>query len=177
MNNSERGRNQRGRNHPSRRQVVQAEQLAAVGWRTLHLVDADNLLGDPNCTDAAHIRSVFDAYRTAASYAAGDQVVVATGCNSRHVLSVELAWPGACHRRRPGPDGADMALLEESEWAASVGRFRRVVIGSGDRIFLAALDLLRAADIAVDVVSRRRSLSSALALRAIGSVQFLPEPA
>ncbi len=30
---------------------------------------------------------------------------------------------------------------------------------------------------AVDVVSRRRSLSSALALRAIGSVQFLPEPA
>ena len=120
---------------------------------------------------------MFDAYRQASAYTHGDHVVVATGCNSQHALTVELAWPSVCHRRRSGPDGADMALLEESDWAASVGRFRRVVIGSGDRIFLAALDRLRSADITVQVVSRRRSLSSALALRARGSVQFLAEPA
>ena len=165
------------RNHPSRHVLGQREQLAAAGWRTLHLVDADNLLGDPNCTDATHIGSVFAAYRQASAFAHGDHVVVATGCNGQHALSVELAWPSVCHRRRSGPDGADMALLEESQWAAGVGRFRRVVIGSGDRIFLAALDQLRSADITVDVVSRRRSLSSALALRARGSVQYLPEPA
>ena len=163
------------RNHPSRHTVGQQAGLAAAGWRTLHLVDADNLLGDPQCTDAAHISSVFAAYRQASAFAPGDHVVVATGCNSQHVLSVELAWPAVCHRRRSGPDGADMALLEESDWAARVGRFRRVVIGSGDRIFLAALDRLRSADITVDVVSRRRSLSSALAVRARGSLHYLPE--
>lgn len=163
------------RNHPSRHIVHPQGRATPAGWRTLHLVDADNLLGDPQCTDAAHIGAVFQAYRTASAFTPGDQVVVATGCNSHHALSVELAWPSVCHRRRSGPDGADMALLEESQWAASVGRFRRVVIGSGDRIFLAALDQLRSADITVDVVSRRRSLSTALALRARGSLHYLPE--
>ena len=70
-----------------------------------------------------------------------------------------------------------MALLEESEWAASTGRFSRVVIGSGDRIFLHAMDRLRAADITVDFVSRRRTLAGAIATRARGNTRFLPEAA
>jgi len=163
-------------NHPSRHVPGTRPELAKAGWRTLHLVDVDNLLGDPNCTQPERIDSLFAAYRRASSFAPGDQVVVATGCNARHALTVEMAWPSVCHRRRAGRDGADMALLEESEWAADTGRFSRVVIGSGDRIFLAALDRLRSADIAVDFVSRRNSLSAALALRARGCVRYLPEP-
>ena len=111
--------------------------------RTLHLVDADNLLGDPNTCDEEFIAATFDAYRKAAGHRPGDHIVVATGTNSRHVYAVENAWPNASHRRRSGTDGADLELLDAAEWAARSGRFDRAVIGSGDRIFMVAFDLLR----------------------------------
>jgi len=154
-------------NHPSLHRIAAA--------RTLHLIDVDNLLGDPGCTEPQRISKLFETYRNVSSFAEGDQVVVATGCNAHHVLAVEAAWPSVCHRRRAGQDGADMALLEESEWAADTGRFTRVVIGSGDRIFLHAMDRLRAADITVDFVSLRRTLASAIATRALGNIRYLPE--
>lgn len=154
-------------NHPSLHRIA--------AQRTLHLIDVDNLLGDQSCTEDHRIRTMFETYRQVSSFTEGDQVVVATGCNARHVLAVEAAWPSVCHRWRAGQDGADMALLEESDWAASTGRFARVVIGSGDRIFLAAMDRLRAADITVDFVSLRRTLARAIATRAHGNVRFLPK--
>ncbi len=161
--------------HPSLHRPAASTLLASMGWRTLHLIDVDNLLGDPGCCEGDRIRGLFDAYRLASSFVPGDHVVVATGCNAQHALEVELAWPTVCHRRRSGRDGADMALLEESEWAARAGRFRRVVIGSGDRIFLDAMDRLRAVDITVDFVARRRSLAAAIGVRARDCIRFLPE--
>lgn len=68
-----------------------------------------------------------------------------------------------------------MALLDGAEWAANTARFSRVVIGSGGRIFLVAMDRLRAVDITVDFVSLRRALAAAIATRALGNIQFLPE--
>ena len=144
----------------------QQKATDADGVRTFHLVDADNLLGDPTTTDRAFIEATFAAYRLAAGYRSGDLVVVATGCNGLHVFEVEAAWPGALHRRRSGSDGADLELLEEAKWAAESGRFGRVVIGSGDRIFIVAFDALRASDLTVDVVARPRSLARCLAIRA-----------
>jgi hypothetical protein len=141
--------------------------------RTLHLVDADNLLGDPNTVDRERIQSVFVKYRHASGFRVGDQVVVATGCNGRHVFEVEAAWPGVTHRRRSGADGADLELLDAADWAARSGRFGRVVIGSGDRIFMTAVDVLRSADVVVDVVARAESLASCLALQARGHVVAL----
>ena len=142
--------------------------------RTLHLVDADNLLGDPNTVDRMLIRSVFAQYRRAAGFRAGDQVVVATGRNGLHVFEVEAAWPGVLHRRRSGEDGADLELLDEADSASRSGRFGRVVIGSGDRIFIVAFDALRRSDIDVEVVSRTEALASPLAVRATGYVHLLP---
>jgi NYN domain len=141
--------------------------------RTLHLIDADNLLGDPKIVDAAAISLTFAAYRAAAGFTPGDHAVIATGCNGWHVIEVELAWPGACHRRQRGTDGADLALLAEATWAATCDRYDRVVIGSGDRIFIVAFDELRAADIDVDVVARRRSVAASLATRARGHLHFI----
>jgi hypothetical protein len=164
------------RNSRSRhRRSAGSRRPSRTDARALHLIDVDNLLGDPGTVDAATIGHVLDSYRAASSYREGDHVVIATGCNASHVLAIELAWPTAAHRRRPGPDGADMALLEESDWAAESRRFDRVVIGSGDRIFLAALDRLRAADVSVDFVSRRTALADAVALRARGCVRLLPD--
>jgi hypothetical protein len=141
--------------------------------RTLHLVDADNLLGDPNTVDRGLIRSVFAQYRRAAGYRAGDQVVVATGRNGLHVFEVEAAWPGVLHRRRSGEGGADLELLDEAYWASRSGRFGRVVIGLGDRIFMTAVDVLRLSNVAVDVVARRESLATCLALQTRGPVFVL----
>jgi hypothetical protein len=141
--------------------------------RTLHLVDADNLLGDPNTVDHVHIESVFVQYRQASGFRVGDQVVIATGRNGLHVFEVEAAWPGVSHRRRSGADGADLELLDEADWAARSGRFGRVVIGSGDRIFMTAIDVLRSANVIVDVVARPESLASCLALQARGHVVAL----
>ena len=66
-----------------------------------------------------------------------------------------------------------MELLDEARWAASSRRFRRVVIGSGDRIFMVAVDVLRSADVVVDVVSRQESLAACLALQTRGHVVAL----
>ena len=119
------------------------------------------------------IAFVFDAYRSAARYESGDHAVVATGCESRHALAVELGWPTARHCRRRGRDGADLALLEEAGWAASSLRYDRVVLGSGDGIFLRAFDQLQAAAVAVDVVCRWRSVARSLADRAAGHIRYL----
>jgi len=131
--------------------------------RTLHLVDADNLLGDPSTTDAAFIRTVFDAYRAAAGLAAGDHVVVATGRNGWHVLEVELAWPRALHRRRSGADGADQELLDLFDWAVAADRHGRIVVGSGDGMFAPAVERSIAAGLEVGVVARPEALSRSLA--------------
>ncbi len=178
-------------NHPSMRRLLSPNELVRTGGsqkpdgvdgrgagpsgRALHLVDVDNLLGDPRTTDPTCVHLLFDDYRRVAQFREGDHVVIATGCSPKHVFVVEAAWPTACHRRRAGADGADMALLEEADWAASSRRYDRVVIGSGDRIFLDALDRLRAVDLNVDVVARARSLARAFAIRALGHVHLLPE--
>jgi hypothetical protein len=143
--------------------------------RTLHLIDVDNLLGDPRTTDQARVSLLFTHYRQVADYREGDLAVVATGCNADHVLAVELAWPEARHARRRGPDGADLALLEEADWAAKTRRFERVVLGSGDLIFVQAAERLLAANLTVEVVSRARSLARGLAARMHGKISYLPE--
>jgi hypothetical protein len=143
----------------------QATRLTTT--RTLHLVDADNLLGDPLTVDPSVIRATFAAYRRAARFVRGDHAVVASCADPRHAFQVRAAWPGVLHRWRGGPDGADLALLEEAEVAARSRRYGRVVLGSGDRIFLVALDVLRSAGVEVQVVSRRDALARALRIRAL----------
>lgn len=129
------------------------------GKRTLHLVDVDNLLGDPLTADTGIIGGTLAEYRLAARFEPGDHAVVASCSDPAHALAVRAAWPGVLHRMRRGVDGAELALLEEAQWAAQPRRYDRVVLGSDDRIFLVAVDVLRACDIEVQVVSRRDSRS------------------
>ena len=71
-------------------------------------------------------------------------------------------------------DGADLALLESAAWAVKTGNFGRVVIGSGDRIFLVALEWFEGVGVPVEVVARRDALAVALRTRA-RSVRYIPE--
>ena len=98
--------------------------IDSVPQRALHLIDADNLIGDPRTTDQGLVEAVFEQYRDTAGFANGDLAVVATGANGLHVLTVECAWPSARHLRRAGADGADHALLDEVGWICERGRFR-----------------------------------------------------
>ncbi len=134
--------------------------------RALHLVDIDNLLGDPATCDELEIGWTISAYKHAASFVEGDHVVVATSPFGRHALAIGTAWPGARHIWRKGKDGADLALLESAAWAVKTGNFGRVVIGSGDHIFADALEWFAAVGVPVQVVSRRESCAGILWHRA-----------
>jgi uncharacterized LabA/DUF88 family protein len=143
---------------------------------TLHLVDADNLLGDPTTVDRQVIDAVFEQYRRVSGYRSGDHVVIATGCNGLHVLEVELAWPGVVHRRRRGKDGADHVLRAEAESAVVGGAYDRVVIASGDREFMVAFECLLDAGFEVEVVAHHRRLARGFAALAHGRIRYFPTP-
>jgi hypothetical protein len=146
----------------------------AMATRTLHLVDVDNLLGDPMTTDDDEIDRTLAAYRAAADYRVGDHVLVATHPGGEHAFAIHEAWPDVRHRWRKGTDGADMVLLDAADEAAVSHRYPRVVIGSGDRIFLQAMDRLRRTDVEVAFVGRRRSMARALQVRGV-DVRYLDD--
>jgi len=127
--------------------------------RTLHLVDIENLLGDPRAAGPA-IAAAIEAYRSAMRVAPGDHVVIA--CNHGLAVDAGLAWPGARLRTGSGPDGADLALIDDADPAYVAAHYDRVVIGSGDGIFTGLAADLRALGTAVCVVARDGSLSRAL---------------
>ena len=103
--------------------------------RSLHLVDLENLVGDPRATGPI-VRATFDHYLDVAGWQPGDHVVVAS--NPALVREVCFDLPVACNVHTAiGEDGADLMLLSHAppEWIAK--RFGRLVVGSGDGIFAA----------------------------------------
>jgi len=148
-------------------------RATSMTGRRAHLIDADNLLGDPTVTDSETIAATFERYRQVSGFQPGDQVFIASGTNGKDVFEVESAWPNVRHLRRSGPDGADLELLEIAEWISTSSRFSDVVIGSGDRIFLVAYEQLIGAGISVTVVAQYRHLAVGLASRAHGSIRYL----
>ena len=93
-----------------------------------------------------------------------DQVEVAS--SHLTLLNAALGWPHAHYRVRSGPDGADLALLDVLRHENIAKRFTHVAIASGDHLFAEEAAHLAAQGVWVTVVSRRRSLSSRLALAA-----------
>jgi hypothetical protein len=136
----------------------------ALRRRTLHLVDVDNLLGDPRQASPASVAATLAAYRRAVRVLPVDLVVVAT--NPGLALDVGLAWPGPLLRAARGPDGADLALLADladlMAAGAFPGRLSRVVFGGGDHIYEPAARRLAAAGTQVVVVSRPGALARRL---------------
>jgi len=129
--------------------------------RSLHLVDIENLVGNPRAS-AGGIRRGMAAYLRAAAVAPHDLVVVAMNCGLfKHTAFVlDGGWK---LRAAHGPDGADLALLEEAPASWTVSRFDRLVIGSGDGIFAERAAEVRAAGRVVWAVSPPASLSRRLA--------------
>jgi hypothetical protein len=132
---------------------------------TLHLVDIDNLTGDPRINDGETHGVVREAYFAAAGFDLGDQIVVGVTGQHDHAQTVRSVWPDAHVLAAHGRDGADLALLGALA-SASLENVRRVVIGSGDRIFTVAVDHARRHGLAVHVVGRAHSTAASLRLSA-----------
>jgi hypothetical protein len=78
-------------------------------------------------------------------------------------MDAGLAWRGAQLVIGRGVDGADRALLAmvaDPRWVAA--RFDRVVLGSGDGIFVSALASLRNLGVATGIVAPENNISWAL---------------
>jgi hypothetical protein len=143
--------------------------------RTLHLVDAENLMGGPLAGNRA-LTGALREYTAAAGIRPLDHVTV--GVNPALALSVGDIWPEARLVIGRGPDGADNALLStvaDVDWVAS--RYDRIVVGSGDHAFAFAVAAFRAAGLRVDVVAPESGLSMALAALAssIGLIKLAKE--
>lgn len=131
--------------------------------RALHVIDIENLAGAGK-PSLDQIRGVQGIYAGHLTFGALDHFVVAS--SRLTLLNAARGWPRARYRARPGPNGADLELLDVL-WHEKVDtRFTRVMIGSGDGAFAPAAASLTAAGVHVTVVSWRGSLSARLRLAA-----------
>ena len=103
--------------------------------RSLHLVDLENLVGDPRAQGPI-VRQTFAEYLRVAGWQTGDQVLVAS--NPWLISEVCFDLPVACNVHAVhGHDGADVMLLSNAPPELVAKRYDRLVVGSGDGIFSA----------------------------------------
>ena len=120
--------------------------------RSLHLVDLENLVGDP-FAPARLVHDTLARYLTAAAWVAGDQVIVAS--NSTLIRKVAFDMPVPCNMHAAhGRDGADEMLLSLASAELVANRYARLVIGSGDHIFSSRAQAARDLGAQVLVVAR-----------------------
>lgn len=125
--------------------------------RVLHLVDLENLLGGPNASPA-DIESVWRLFSRGIGVGVTDHVVVATSHHLARVAWFVLPRRQVQLRVRSGPNGADLALLDEFDARHAASRFEWLVIASGDGIFTKAALAARASGLRVhQVLGRGRS--------------------
>ena len=103
--------------------------------RRLHLIDIENLAGDPR-PGLTQVRHAQRLYADCLAFGAMDQVEIAS--SHLTLVNAALGWPHAHYRVRSGPDGADLALLDVLRNENVANRFTHVAIGSGDHLFAEA---------------------------------------
>lgn len=119
--------------------------------RTLHLVDLENLLGDERCSELGSFALV--RYLELARWASGDQVIVVAHPELIRQVGFDPPVPCNFHATR-GHDAADAMLLALAPVELIARRFDRLVIGSGDGIFVSRARAVRERDVPVLVVAR-----------------------
>ncbi len=128
--------------------------------RTLHLIDLENVVGDPWATGPG-VAADYEAVLVEGGHRAGDQVAVAA--NRWMVAELGFVPHTSCQLLvAHGPDGADRALIEWASPAWIAQRFERLVIASGDGIFTDVVRAARASGLCVEIVPGRGAVSRRL---------------
>lgn len=131
-----------------------------ITGRTLHLVDLENLVGDPRA-EAEPALGTFTAYLELAHWEEGDHVILAT--NPWLMARIAFDLPVQCSRHAVhGRDGADTMLLSLAPPEHVVKRYGRLVVGSGDGIFVHRAQAVRDGGLTVDVIARPDGCSTRL---------------
>jgi hypothetical protein len=125
--------------------------------RTLHLVDIENLVGDPYATKATALDAL-SRYLSTAGYRDGDHVVIAANPGLMAQIAFDLPVPCNVHAAR-GADGADRILLAQADPGFVADRYDRLVVGSGDGAFTDTALAVRDRGVPVVIVADGRSLS------------------
>jgi hypothetical protein len=126
----------------------------------LHLVDLENLLGDPRAERHSAL-TTFRTYLQVAKWDLSDHVILATNPWLMSKIAFDVTVPSSCHAVH-GRDGADTMLLALAPAELVVKRYARLVIGSGDGVFAGRADTVQDAGVRVDVVSRAEGCSTRL---------------
>jgi NYN domain len=132
-----------------------------IRGRALHLVDLENLLGDPDAC-CSEVEEVLESFILAAAVGPDDLVKVAVNHRlyRKACLPLDRGWD---IKLASGPDAADHVLLDAAPLGWVTERFDRLVVGSGDGIFEGLVRDVRRRAVPVWVVSQDRCLSRSLA--------------
>ena len=141
--------------------------------RTLHLIDLENLVGDPRAGSPL-VHETLTRFLRVARWRAGDHVIVASNPRLMEHVVFDPPVPWSAHATC-GPDGADLMLLSLSPPELVVRRYARLVVGSGDGIFASRANAAR--DLGVDVLVVARAGGCSRRLRTFPHVLlFAPKP-
>ena len=122
----------------------------AIQRRALHLVDLENLLGDRRKDKIAP--AGLGAYLARAHWSVGDHVIVAADPEIIRQIGFDPPVPCNLHASR-GDDAADVMLLAHAPAELVARRYHRLVVGSGDGIFIARARAARALGVGVAIVA------------------------
>ena len=137
---------------------------AVTQWqpRSLHLVDLENLAMDPD-PSPRDLEEALAAYHGVVPTNPSDLVVLSASTRLARRVAFQVAGFGRLVPAGSGPDAADLALLREAPARWVIERFDRLVIVSGDGIFVPLAATVRQAGRDVWVASWRSVLSRRLA--------------
>ena len=128
--------------------------------RALHLVDLENVLGDP-CAVGPCVAETYEEVLARGLHREGDLVVVAV--NPAMARQFAFAPHTSCQLFvRRGRDGADLALLGWASPELIARRFDRLVVASGDGIFAGIVRALREFGLRVEVLYGNGAVSGHL---------------
>jgi hypothetical protein len=137
--------------------------------RTLHLVDLENLLGEHR--KEADANAGLREYLHVARWSQGDHVDIAADPEIIRQIGFDKPVPCALHAAR-GNDAADEMLLAMAPPELIARRYRRLVIGSGDVIFLKRALAARELGVGVVIVARSNGVAARYRRRAFPVVEF-----
>lgn len=144
--------------------------------RTHHFLDIENLCGTADLHSEL-VTSTFLDYLAVTNAASSDLFTVTVSHHNFKAAAFALRAIRSFHLPPPqsGPDGADLALIDEIAATTLRQGIDRICIGSGDHIF--AFPLTRLSNLGVHTTAvSRRDFCSLHVTRAAGCVRYLSEP-
>lgn len=141
--------------------------------RVLHAMDVENMAGGH--LSYANMKSFNRAYQNQVRINSGDQVLIACAEQVATVVARTSPANSALLVAPNTRDGADKALINTIDVAATAEQFDRVVIASGDHIFAPLAAALAAAGCPVTIAHRHRNCAAKLR-QAATNVQPLRYP-